>query len=52
MLKDCQKALEDFDNICVLEPNNVFTFKKVWKCETMLDDYQKTLEDLDNVHVL
>jgi hypothetical protein len=27
-------------------------FKKVWKCQTMLDDYQKALEDLDNAHVL
>ncbi len=45
MLKDCQKALEDFDNIRVLESNNVFTFKRcgnVKQCWMIIKELWRT----------
>jgi len=39
MLKDYQRALEDLDNVDVLEPNNAFILKNREDVKYMLYDY-------------
>jgi len=52
MLKDYQGALEDFDKVNVLEPNNAFILQIRGDVKKMLKDYQGALEDLDKANVL
>ncbi len=48
ILKDYQRALEDFHKVDVLKPKNA----KIFYVKNILEDYQRTLEDLGNVDVL
>jgi tetratricopeptide (TPR) repeat protein len=52
MLKNYQKALEDFNKADVFEPNHAFTLRSRGVVKRMLKDYQRALEDLDKVYVL
>jgi tetratricopeptide (TPR) repeat protein len=52
MWKDYQRALEDFNKVNVLEPNNAIILRRCGNVKRMLTDYQGTLEDLDKVDFL
>jgi hypothetical protein len=43
--------LEDFDEVHVLEPNNVNILESCRAIKMMLHDYQKALENLDKADV-
>jgi len=46
VLKEYQWALEDLNEVHVLEPNNAFTLIARGQVKKMLKDYQGALEDL------
>jgi tetratricopeptide (TPR) repeat protein len=49
-LKDYQGALNDFDKVDVLEPNNAFTLRSRGNVKRMLKDYQAALNDFDKAN--
>jgi tetratricopeptide (TPR) repeat protein len=52
LLKDYQKALEDFDKANVFKPNNTFTLTIHGNVKITLEDYHRTLEDIDKAYVI
>ncbi len=52
MLDDYQGALEDLEQVDVLEPNNASSLRTRGNVKRMLKAYQGALETIDKVHQL
>jgi regulator of sirC expression with transglutaminase-like and TPR domain len=52
MLDDYQGALEDLEQVDVLEPNNASSLRTRGNVKRMLKAYQGALETIDKVHHL